>query len=177
MSLSSVSPGAQAPDEVNVIIEIPANSGPVKYEVDKVTGAIFVDRFMATPMFYPCNYGYVNETLADDGDPLDVLVITPFPVLSGAVLPARPIGVLRMIDEAGEDAKILAVPPPRLSGEFAGVDNHDDVSPHLLRRIEHFFEHYKDLEPGKWVKLAGWGDAEEARQAVVASIERHRDAQ
>jgi inorganic pyrophosphatase len=177
MSLSTVSPGVHAPEEVNVIIEIPANSAPVKYEVDKVTGAIFVDRFMATPMFYPCNYGYVNETLAEDGDPVDVLVLTPYPVLSGAVLPARPVAVLRMEDEAGDDAKLLAVPPDRLCTEFAGIRGAKDVPEHLLKRIEHFFQHYKDLEPGKWVKLRGWGDAEEARQVILDSIQRHKDAQ
>ena len=177
MSLSAVPPGVRVPDEINVIIEIPANTGPVKYEVDKVSGAVFVDRFMATPMFYPCNYGYVPDTLAEDGDPLDVLVVTPFPILSGAVVASRPVGVLRMADEAGDDAKILAVPLDRLTTEFRDVVSPDTAPTHLVRRIEHFFAHYKDLEPGKWVKLEGWGDADEARSIITASIERFREHQ
>lgn len=177
MSLAAVPPGKNLPDELNVIIEIPANTGPVKYEVDKLSGAVFVDRFMATPMFYPCNYGYVPETLAEDGDPLDVLVITPYPLLSGSVIPARPIGVLRMTDEAGDDAKILAVPMPKLTTEYEDVHSPDTMPRQLLQRIEHFFSHYKDLEPGKWVKLNGWGDAEEARGIVMDSVERCKDAQ
>ena len=177
MSLHAVPPGIHAPDEVNVIIEIPANTGPIKYEVDKVSGAVFVDRFMATPMFYPCNYGYVPETLADDGDPLDVLVITPYPLLSGCVVTARPVAVLKMRDEAGDDAKILAVPPTRLTTEFQDVVSPETVQVQLLRRIEHFFAHYKDLEPGKWVEIEGWGDAAVARSLIVESLERHKDHQ
>ncbi len=177
MSLAAVPPGKNPPDEVNVIIEIPANTGPVKYEVDKLSGAVFVDRFMATPMFYPCNYGYVPDTLAEDGDPLDVLVITPHPLLSGSVIPARVVGVLRMTDEAGDDAKILAVPLPKLTTEYDDVSSPDTMPKQLIQRIEHFFSHYKDLEPGKWVKLNGWGDADEARRIVVDSLERFKDAQ
>lgn len=177
MSLSDVPSGRDVPDEINVIIEIPANTGPIKYEVDKVSGAVFVDRFMATPMFYPCNYGYVPGTLADDGDPLDVLVITPFPVLSGAVIPARPVGVLRMTDEAGDDAKILAVPPTRLTTEYEDMVSPETVQRQLRQRIEHFFGHYKDLEPGKWVKIDGWGGAEEARRIIEASVVRHEQNQ
>ena len=177
MSLSQVSPGTRVPEEVNVIVEIPANTGPVKYEVDKVSGAIFVDRFMATPMFYPCNYGYVPSTLAEDGDPLDVLVVTPVPLIPATVIPARPIAVLRMVDEAGPDEKVLAVPASRLTGEYAHVERPQDLGSGLAERIEHFFAHYKDLEPGKWVKLDGWGDAAEARQIVSESLERHRQAQ
>ncbi|HSG89697.1 MAG TPA: inorganic diphosphatase [Pseudomonadales bacterium] len=174
MSLSNVPPGLDLPNEINVIIEIPANTGPIKYEVDKVSGAVFVDRFMATPMFYPCNYGYVPGTLADDGDPLDVLVITPFPVLSGAVIAARPVGVLKMEDEAGDDAKILAVPPTRLTTEYESMVSPETVQIQLLRRIEHFFAHYKDLEPGKWVRIDGWGDADDARRIILESVERHK---
>ena len=177
MSLSDVSPGVRAPDEVNVIVEIPAGAGPVKYEVDKVSGAVFVDRFMATPMFYPCNYGYVPSTLAEDGDPVDVLVVTPVPLIPGTVIPARPVGVLRMTDEAGPDEKILAVPPDRMAPDYHGVGSPDDLSAGLADRVEHFFAHYKDLEPGKWVDLNGWGDAEEARGLIVAALDRHRDAQ
>ena len=177
MSLSAVPPGLRVPDELNVIIEIPANTGPVKYEVDKVSGAVFVDRFMSTPMFYPCNYGYVPETLAEDGDPLDVLVLTPYPLLSGSVVAARPIGVLRMADEAGDDAKILAVPLDRLTAEYREVVSPETVPGQLIARIEHFFAHYKDLEPGKWVRLDGWGDADAAREIVIGSLARFRDHQ
>ena len=177
MSLSAVSPGARAPDEVNVVIEIPANADPVKYEVDKVSGAVFVDRFMATPMFYPCNYGYVPSTLAEDGDPLDVLVVTPYPLIPGTVIGARPVGVLRMTDEAGPDEKILAVPPERMTAEYVHVTAPDDLPGGLKARVEHFLEHYKDLEAGKWVRLDGWGDVEEAKGLVVAALARHRDAQ
>jgi inorganic pyrophosphatase len=177
MSLSAVSPGVHAPDEVNVIVEIPAGAGPVKYEVDKVSGAVFVDRFMATAMFYPCNYGYVPTTLAEDGDPVDVLVVTPVPLIAGTVIPARPVGVLRMTDEAGPDEKILAVPPDRMTVEYRSVQSTDDLSPGLVGRVEHFFAHYKDLEPNKWVRIDGWGDAEEARGLIVAALERHQDAQ
>lgn len=177
MSLAAVPPGKNLPDEINVIIEIPADTGPIKYEVDKLSHAVFVDRFMATPMFYPCNYGYVPDTLAEDGDPLDVLVITPYPILSGAVIPARAVGVLRMTDEAGDDAKILAVPLPRLTTEYDDVVSPDTVPRQLIQRIEHFFSHYKDLEPGKWVKLNGWGDAAEAKDSIRVSLERFKDAQ
>jgi inorganic pyrophosphatase len=176
MSLSDVPSGLAVPDEINVIIEIPANTGPIKYEVDKVSGAVFVDRFMATPMFYPCNYGYVPTTLAEDGDPMDVLVVTPYPLLSGSVIPSRPVAVLRMTDEAGRDEKILAVPADRLSTEYRAVHSPETVQPELRRRIEHFFEHYKDLEEGKWVRLDGWGDAEEARGLIVSAVERFKAA-
>lgn len=172
MSLSAVPPGKNLPDEINVIIEIPANTGPVKYEVDKLSGAVFVDRFMATPMFYPCNYGYVPDTLAADGDPLDVLVITPYPLLSGAVIPSRVIGVLRMTDEAGDDAKILAVPLPKLTTEYDDVHSPETLPKQLIQRIEHFFSHYKDLEPGKWAEVKGWQDADAARDEIMAAIER-----
>ena len=177
MSLSAVPPGDHLPDEINVIIEIPANTDPIKYEVDKVSGAVFVDRFMATPMFYPCNYGYVPDTLADDGDPLDVLVITPYPVLSGSVIPSRPVGVLKMRDEAGDDAKILAVPADRLTAEYLEVQSPETVHNQLLRRIEHFFDHYKDLEPGKWVKIESWGGVDEARSIIEDSVRRHQEHQ
>ena len=177
MSLSAVPPGHHLPDEINVIIEIPANTDPVKYEVDKVSGAIFVDRFLATPMFYPCNYGYVPDTLADDGDPLDVLVITPYPLLSASVIASRPVGVLKMRDEAGDDAKILAVPADRLTAEYLEVQSPETVHNQLLRRIEHFFDHYKDLEPGKWARIEGWGDAGEARAVIEDSVRRHQEHQ
>ena len=172
MSLSAISAGKNVPDEVNVIIEIPAHADPVKYEVDKDTGALFVDRFMATCMHYPTNYGYVNNTLSEDGDPVDVLVMTPFPLLAGSVIKCRPVGVLNMTDESGKDAKVLAVPVDKLSTIYRDVKEIADVPPLLLKQIEHFFEHYKDLEPGKWVKIDGWSDAAAAKAEITSSIER-----
>ena len=173
MGLYRVGPGDKVPDQVNVVIEIPAHSGPVKYEVDKESGAMFVDRFMATAMFYPCNYGYVPHTLSEDGDPVDVLVITPVPVISGAVIAARPVGVLEMTDESGIDAKVLAVPADKQSTRYRNVHGPDDVTPELLAAITHFFEHYKDLEEGKWVKVNGWRDAEVAKREIINSIQRY----
>ena len=138
---------------------------------------MFVDRFMQTPMFYPCNYGYVPDTLAEDSDPLDVLVVTPFPLIPGTVIAARPVGVLRMTDEAGPDEKLIAVPPDRMTREYESVESPDDLAGGLKARVEHFFGHYKDLEPGKWVKLEGWGDAEEAKGLIMAALARHQNAQ
>lgn len=172
MSLNNIPAGKDAPHDINVIIEIPANSPPVKYEVDKDSGALFVDRFMSTAMFYPANYGYVPNTLSEDGDPVDVLVVTPIPLLSGSVIRCRPIGMLNMTDEAGPDAKLVAVPVSKLSREYNDINQYSDLSAGLLKSIEHFFEHYKDLEPEKWVKIDGWSDAEVAKQEIVAGIER-----
>lgn len=174
MSLNTVPAGKNLPDEVNVIIEIPAHSDPVKYEVDKDSGAIFVDRFMATCMHYPTNYGYVPHTLSEDGDPVDVLVITPFPLLAGSVIRSRPVGVLKMTDESGVDAKILAVPVDKLSTIYRGVTEIDQVPELTLQQIEHFFQHYKDLEPNKWVKVDGWDNAAAARKEIVDSVERYK---
>jgi inorganic pyrophosphatase len=172
MDLSKVGYGKNAPKEVNVIIEIPAQSSPVKYEVDKDTGAMFVDRFVATAMFYPCNYGYVPNTLSDDGDPVDVLVITPVPLITGAVIAVRPIGMLNMSDEKGNDAKILAVPVDKLSTLYAKVKSPEDIPQQTRATIEHFFEHYKDLEKGKWVKLSGWEGVQAAMDEISSSIAR-----
>lgn len=174
MSLNDVPAGKNLPDEVNVIIEIPAYSSPVKYEVDKDTGAIFVDRFMATCMQYPANYGYVNKTLSDDGDPVDVLVMTPHPLLAGSVIKCRPVGVLNMTDESGQDAKVLAVPVDKLSSIYTDVKNIDDVPALLKNQIEHFFSHYKDLEKGKWVKIDGWADIDAAKAEITSSVERYK---
>ena len=171
--LKPVSAG-NIPDKVNVIIEIPANSSPVKYEVDKDTGAMFVDRFISTPMFYPCNYGFVPQTLADDGDPADVLVITPFPLIHDSVITARPIGILKMTDESGQDAKILAVPTNKLCRSYQNMQSIDDVGGALKDQIEHFFRYYKDLDEGKWVEIEGWGNAEEAKQELLASYENYQ---
>jgi inorganic pyrophosphatase len=164
------------PDEVNVIIEIPAQADPVKYEVDKDSGAVFVDRFMATCMHYPCNYGYVNNTLSDDGDPVDVLVVTPFPLLTGSVIRCRPVGVLKMTDESGVDAKVIAVPVDKLSTIYRDVKDVNDLPELLLKQIEHFFEHYKDLEAGKWVKIDGWAGIEDAKKEITESVERYNNA-
>jgi inorganic pyrophosphatase len=170
MSLHNVTPGEGAPDAFNVIIEIPMNADPIKYEVDKESGALFVDRFMSTAMHYPCNYGYVPQTLSDDGDPVDVLVITPFPLHAGVVVTCRPIGMLTMEDEAGGDSKLLAVPIDKILPIYAHWQKPEDMNPWRLQQIQHFFEHYKDLEKGKWVKTGGWEGPEAARQEIRNGI-------
>jgi len=170
MSLDNVTPGPNAPDTFNVIIEIPMNADPVKYEVDKATGAIFVDRFMSTAMHYPTNYGYVPKTISGDGDPVDVLVITPVPLIPGVVVTCRPIGILKMQDEAGEDGKVLAVPTNKILSLYTQWRRPEDLNPLRLKTIAHFFEHYKDLEEGKWVKILGWEDAESAKQEIAGGI-------
>ena len=176
MILDRVPTGKNTPNDINVIIEIPSHSDPVKYEVDKETGAMFVDRFMGTAMHYPCNYGYVPHTLSDDGDPVDVLVVTPIPVISGSVIRCRPIGVLKMEDEAGQDAKVLAVPIDKICQLYTEVNTFRDMPAELLARISHFFEHYKDLEPGKWVKIEGWFGVEEAKEEITSSVKRFQEA-
>jgi inorganic pyrophosphatase len=173
MDLKHVSSGRDVPNDVNVIIEIPLQSDPVKYEVDKATGALFVDRFLNTAMHYPCNYGYIPRTLSADGDPVDVLVISPFPLISGSVIRCRPIGMLNMEDESGGDSKLLAVPVNKLSALYQDIHSPKDVSPHLLAQISHFFEHYKDLEPNKWVKVQGWVGPQEAQKEIIEGIERY----
>ena len=170
MSLQQVTPGANAPDEFNVIIEIPMNADPIKYEVDKATGAMFVDRFMTTAMHYPCNYGYIPQTLSDDGDPVDVLVVTPYPLTPGVVVTCRPIGMLSMEDEAGGDAKLLAVPIDKVLPMYSHWQKPEDVNAMRRNAIQHFFEHYKDLEPGKWVKVRGWEGPEAAMREVVEGM-------
>ncbi|MBC3937103.1 inorganic diphosphatase [Undibacterium rugosum] len=176
MSLNNVPAGRDLPNDFNVVIEIPMNSDPIKYEVDKDTGAIFVDRFMGTAMHYPCNYGYVPQTIAGDGDPVDVLVITPFPLIPGVVIRCRPIGVLKMTDEAGNDAKVLAVPVDKILPIYANLQKPSDLNELQLRQIQHFFEHYKDLEKGKWVKVEGWGDVEEARKEILDGVANYEKA-
>lgn len=176
MDLSKVSRGDNVPHSINVIIEIPANSDPVKYEMDKATGAMFVDRFMSTAMHYPCNYGYVPHTLSSDGDPVDVLVMTPYPLIPGSVIKCRPVGVLKMTDESGDDAKILALPIDKLYKGYRHVESFRDVPQHLLDQIAHFFEHYKDLDEGKWVRIAGWAGREEACDEIMSSIKMFEDA-
>jgi inorganic pyrophosphatase len=176
MSLDRVSSGRNLPDDFNVIIEIPAHGEPIKYEVDKESGAMFVDRFMSTAMHYPCNYGYIPHTLSEDGDPVDVLVVTPIPLITGVVVRCRPIGMLKMTDEAGVDAKLLAVPVDKLCGLYKCVNRAEDLQPWLLSQIAHFFEHYKDLEAGKWVKVEGWVGVDDARAEILAGVERYRNA-
>ena len=172
MGLENVPAGKELPDDIYVVIEIPANSDPIKYEVDKESGALFVDRFMATAMFYPANYGYVNNTLSSDGDPVDVLVPTPYPLQPGSVIRCRPVGVLKMTDEAGGDAKVVAVPHTKLSKEYDHIQDVGDLPALLKAQIQHFFESYKALEAGKWVKVEGWGDVHEARKEILDSFER-----
>ena len=170
MSLDKVTPGKNPPEDFNVIIEIPMNADPVKYEVDKESGAIFVDRFMSTSMHYPTNYGYVPQTLSGDGDPVDVLVITPVPLIPGVVVRCRVLGILKMEDEAGMDGKVLAVPVDKVLAIYSQWKKPEDLNPLRLKTIAHFFEHYKDLEPNKWVKILGWEGPESAKQEVMDGI-------
>lgn len=177
MSLHKVSSGRDLPNDFNVIIEIPMNADPIKYEVDKESGAIFVDRFMGTAMHYPCNYGYVPHTIAGDGDPVDVLVITPFPLLPGVVVNCRAIGVLKMTDEGGEDAKVLAVPVDKVLSIYSHWHKPGDLNALRLRQIQHFFEHYKDLEQGKWVKVDGWYGPDDAKAEIMSGVENYKNAE
>jgi inorganic pyrophosphatase len=170
MNLDRVGSGKNLPEDIYVIIEIPSHSDPVKYEVDKETGALFVDRFMNTAMFYPCNYGYVPHTLSDDGDPVDVLVVSPYALISGSVVECRPVGMLKMTDESGVDAKVIAVPHDKM---YDDVQDIDDLSSRLLDQLAHFFEHYKDLEKNKWVKVEGWVGKEEAKTEILESVKRY----
>lgn len=177
MSLNLVDSGHDLANDVNVVIEIPMHADPIKYEVDKATGALFVDRFVSTAMHYPCNYGYVPQTLSDDGDPVDVLVITPFALMPGVVVRVRPIGILKMTDEAGGDTKLLAVPIDKLTPLYRHIETARDLPELMLFQITHFFQHYKDLEPGKWVKVEGWGSPEEAKAEVRDGVKRYKKVQ
>ncbi|MBK7768475.1 MAG: inorganic diphosphatase [Sulfuritalea sp.] len=176
MGLDRVPSGDDLPNDFNVVIEIAMHSEPIKYEVDKESGAIFVDRFMSTAMHYPCNYGYIPHTIAGDGDPVDVLVLSQFALPPGVVVHCRPIGMLKMADEAGEDAKVLAVPVDRLTPMYRKVRGTSDLQPIVLEQIAHFFQHYKDLEPGKFVKLLGWFGIEEARKEIMDGVAAYRSA-
>ena len=175
MFLDKIGAGRNIPEDFNVIIEIPANGSSIKYEFDKENGVLSVDRFMPTSMYYPCNYGFIPSTLADDGDPADVLVVTPFPVQPGSLMRCRAIGMLKMTDEAGEDSKILALPVEKVCSQFAHMKKLEDMPPMLLETINHFFEYYKALEPGKWVKVTGWVGKDEATQEIEASITRFKE--
>ena len=172
MRLDAVPTGNNPPEDINVIVEVPVGGEPIKYEMDKASGTLFVDRFLYTPMRYPGNYGFVPHTLSDDGDTIDVLVCNTRTIVPGAVINVRPVGVLKMQDEAGGDEKVLAVPMPKLTQRYAHVMNYTDLPEITLKQMQHFFEHYKDLEPGKWVKVLGWGDAAEAKHMIVEAIER-----
>ena len=174
MRLDAVSIGRDPPNEVNVIVEVPVGGEPIKYEMDKESGALIVDRFLYTPMGYPGNYGFIPHTLSDDGDPCDVLVVNQRGIVPGAVLAVRPVGVLKMQDEAGGDEKIIAVPVPRLTRRYEKIHNYSDLPEITVHQIEHFFEHYKDLETSKWVKVLGWGDADEAKRLILAGMEKAR---
>ena len=174
MNLDRVTAGRDLANDFNVIVEIPMNADPIKYEIDKETGALFVDRFVQTAMHYPCNYGYIPNTLSDDGDPVDVLVMTPFPLMPGVVVRCRSIGLLKMVDEAGGDTKLLAVPIDKLTPLYRNIQTARDLPEMMLSQITHFFAHYKDLEAGKWVKVEGWGSPEEAKQEIMESVKRFK---
>ncbi|PZU92772.1 MAG: inorganic diphosphatase [Chelatococcus sp.] len=176
MRLDAISIGKNPPDEVNVVIEVAIGGEPIKYEMDKEAGTLFVDRFLYTPMRYPGNYGFIPHTLSEDGDPCDVLVANTRPLIPGSYIAVRPIGVMMMEDEGGGDEKIIAVPVPKLTKRYENVHNYTDLPQITLDQIQHFFEHYKDLEPGKWVKLTGWGDAAKAKQLIVEAMERAKAA-
>lgn len=172
MRIDAITIGDNPPEDINVLIEVPVGGQPIKYEMDKEAGTLVVDRFLYTPMTYPGNYGFVPHTLSEDGDPIDVLICNSRPLIPGCVINARPIGVLIMEDNAGQDEKIIAVPSSHLSKRFEGVDNYTDMPEISLQQIKHFFEHYKDLEPGKWVKIGDWMDKDAAKKFIVEAIER-----
>ncbi|MBN9445152.1 MAG: inorganic diphosphatase [Bosea sp.] len=176
MRIDAISIGKNPPDEVNVLIEVAIGGEPIKYEMDKDAGTLFVDRFLYTPMRYPGNYGFIPHTLSEDGDPCDVLVANTRPLVPGSYIAVRPIGVMLMEDEGGGDEKIIAVPVPKLTKRYENVHNYTDLPKITLDQIQHFFEHYKDLEPGKWVKLKGWGDAATAKKLIVEAMERAKAA-
>jgi inorganic pyrophosphatase len=172
LNIDAISTGRDPPHEVNVVVEVPVGGEPIKYEMDKLAGTLVVDRFLYTAMRYPGNYGFIPHTLSGDGDPCDVLVANQRGIVPGAVIAVRPVGVLKMQDEAGGDEKIVAVPVPRLTRRYESVHDYTDLPEITVKQIEHFFEHYKDLEPGKWVKLIAWGGADEAKRIIVEAIER-----
>ena len=172
MRIDQIPVGKNAPNDVNVIIEVPIGGEPIKYELDKASGALVVDRFLYTSMRYPGNYGFIPHTLSGDGDPCDVLIANSRAIAPGAVMSVRPVGVLLMEDNAGMDEKIIAVPSAHLTQRYEGVHNYSDLPEITRKQIEHFFAHYKDLEPGKWVKISRWGDADEARALIIAGMER-----
>ncbi len=175
MNIEAISPGRHPPQDINVIIEVPVGGEPIKYEMDKASGALVVDRYLYTPMRYPGNYGFVPHTLSEDGDPIDVLVASTRAIVPGAVINCRPIGVLVMKDEAGQDEKVIAVPSTRLTRRYENIMEFSDLPEITLEQIRHFFEHYKDLEPGKWVELEKWESSGFARQLITEALERYRE--
>lgn len=172
MRIEQIPLGEDAPNDINVIIEVPVGGEPIKYEMDKASGALFVDRFLYTPMRYPGNYGFVPHTLSEDGDPIDVLVCNTRPIMPGAVINCRPIGVLVMEDDGGQDEKLIAVPSEKMSHRYVEVQSYSDLPMISREQIEHFFQHYKDLEPEKWVKISHWGDVTEAKRLITEAIDR-----
>lgn len=176
MRLDAIAIGKNPPEDINVIVEVPVGGEPIKYEMDKAAGTLVVDRFLYTPMRYPGNYGFIPHTLSTDGDPIDVLVCNTRTIVPGAVINCRPIGVLVMEDDGGGDEKVLAVPSPKLSQRYDRVRHYTDLPPITVKQIEHFFTHYKDLEPGKWVRIGHWGDADEAKRLILESIDRAKAA-
>ena len=176
MDITKIPPGTNPPEDINVLIEVPLRSDPVKYEFEKKSGAIFVDRYLYTSMFYPANYGFIPNTLYDDGDPVDVLLVGRMPLVPGCVVPSRPIGVLELEDDGGHDEKLLAVPVSKVSSIYDNVRNYNDLQEIELQQIQHFFEHYKDLEPNKWTRVGSWLDVTEAKAIVAKSINQFKDA-
>ncbi len=176
MRIDAISIGKNPPEDVNVIVEVPVGGHPIKYEMDKEAGTLVVDRFLYTPMTYPGNYGFVPHTLSLDGDPIDVLICNSRPLVPGCLINVRPIGVLVMEDDGGQDEKVLAVPSQKVSARFDNIHNYTDLPQITLQQIEHFFEHYKDLEPGKWVKIGGWRDVTEAKKMIMDAVERGKKA-
>ncbi|WP_102960640.1 inorganic diphosphatase [Mangrovicella endophytica] len=174
MRIDAIATGTNPPEDINVIIEVPVGGHPIKYEMDKEAGALVVDRFLYTPMTYPGNYGFVPHTLSDDGDPIDVLVMNTRPLFPGCVINCRPIGVLVMEDNSGQDEKVIAVPSPKLTRRYEMITEASQLPPITLDQVAHFFEHYKDLEPGKWVKIGDWGDSAMARRLILEAVERHQ---
>ena len=177
MRINAISIGNNPPEDVNVVVEVSIGGEPIKYEMDKEVGTLIVDRFLYTPMHYPGNYGFVPHTLSEDGDPIDVLIANTRPIIPGAIINVRPIGVLKMEDEAGGDEKLIAVPSPKLTRRYLNVHNYTDLPKISRDQIQHFFEHYKDLEEGKWVRVVGWGDVEEARHLILAAIDRYKESE
>jgi inorganic pyrophosphatase len=176
MDITKIPPGTNPPEDINVLIEVPLRSDPVKYEFEKTSGAIFVDRYLYTSMFYPANYGFIPNTLYDDGDPVDVLLVGRMPLVPGCVVPSRPIGVLELEDDGGHDEKLLAVPLSKVSSIYDNVRNYSDLQEIELQQIQHFFEHYKDLEPNKWTRVGSWLDVTEAKAIVAKSISQFKEA-
>ncbi len=174
MRIDAIATGNKTPHDVNVIVEVPLGGEPIKYEMDKASGTLFVDRFLYTPMHYPGNYGFVPHTLSTDGDPIDVLVCNTRAIVPGAVINCRPVGVLVMEDDGGGDEKIIAVPSTKLTRRYEKIQNYFDLPDITVKQIEHFFAHYKDLEPGKWVKIKTWGDSEEAKRLIIEAVERYK---